>query len=1307
MTLSNAVCSKRYLQQSIDRQKNHSDSLSLLFLLVLVFCAIPKTLIASTEMQQSIYPTNKITQADWITGTTQDAAVDPAPGTNTMNGPAATDLAYRQWVTVDPLQSTRHEHTTTRLQDGRLLVVGGAGMGIILSSVELFDPNPDVQSQWSTGSPLTTARQGHTATLLDDGQVLVVGGLGNGARLQSVERYDPDADKWHTVASLQIARSDHTATLLSDGRVLVIGGVGASESGGFGGGDSAEIYNPATNRWQQIAPMTVGRFNHRTLRLTQEGGRDLILVTGGQASLFEALDSVALYDVTANAWIDTIPLQQARYDHTMTLLNDGRIMVTGGRGNGADLDASLRSTTEIIDIAQVTAVLGQATQNIDQNVDQEIFSDSLEKTVESRMSRMRGMDLDTWHYVAPLRGARTGHTATLLSDGRLLLVGGLGAGGVLAEVLLYDPTIGDLGYWSTVATLNAARYNHTATYLVDGRVLIVGGFDDGVGNTLATVEEYAPRSTPPVGKWSLLAPVDKPRFLHTATLLSNGRLLVAGGLNDALRSTELFDVSSGVVGHWQPGPDMHQARYLHTATLIEPPDGLDATTSPVIVVGGIDEDSSPVSQVEYYHSDIGSDTGSDIDSDNSTNAFGKWTLLPALNKPRYRHTATLLQDGRLLVAGGFGLGGRLGHVEYYDTSQLVTRTHRAGSQDAGELGVWVEATPMNSVRDRHTATLLHDGRILVTGGRDASGLGLATAEIYDPQEDRWTTIDPMQDARQFHTATLLPDGRVLIIGGQNRGINLRSVEVYDPTVGTQGAWRQLMPMNAARYLHTATLLPNGHVMVVGNVGTTSSAEIFDIGANRWATTGPLRAPHDRHTATCLQDGRVVVIGAGFVTEPAVEVFDTTGNATQFVVLPEIDVFVTNDADQDSFFATKEEIALAPETYLYNLPVTFQVVITNYGPIDVKLIEIDNLTNGRAQNIANSSCAARVNDTLSPGESLTCTFETTVLADDALVLNNAIQVVAEADNSPFAIGQLAIDKRISVISTPDLQPQFSIEQLVDANGDGVFGDQEDAAIPLEDVTMQLRITNEGLEQLHLDQIVDYQGATIWGDDISFCATGSAATMSALSTLDAGESFTCFFRDFSPLKDAIRLPYTTTIVLHDDDGNVVTPKTATLVGTEDQKPRIDIWQPDPEQVQEIPSPNSEIACHVRVTNQNPYEPVTLIKLQQEVQVTPEEGSMTTVLQAEDTNTLCRMPRTIPVGETYSCTYYRYVEGMGGEQIACLVTVLAEDDDGNQTSIAKTTDIYTFISPTALPLMDEPVLENPNETYQLFMPFIVVDR
>src|ERR1035437_7928354 len=225
---------------------------------------------------------------------------------------------------------------------------------------------------------------------------------------------------------------------------------------------------------------------------------------------------------------------------------------------------------------------------------------------------------------------------------------------------------------------------------------------------------------------------------------------------------------------WTTNGPLHTARYGHTATLL--PNGM------VIVVGGRDSNSVSLASAELY--------------DQST---GTWTNTGSLNVARYDHTATLLTSGKLMVVGGIGTHP-VSLVELYDPP----------------TGIWTtNSLTLNTARFRHTATLLSDGKVLVAGG--GNGGFLSSAEGFDPVTGAWTpTVNPLATGRVLHTATLLGNGKVLVAGGAgtNAGVPgiVSSAELYDPA---NGMWTTVNPMNPGRYRHTATLLPNGKVMVAG------------------------------------------------------------------------------------------------------------------------------------------------------------------------------------------------------------------------------------------------------------------------------------------------------------------------------------------------------------------------------------------------------------------------------------------------------------------------------------------------------------
>lgn len=316
------------------------------------------------------------------------------------------------------------------------------------------------------------------------------------------------------------------------------------------------------------------------------------------------------------------------------------------------------------------------------------------------------------------------------------------------------------------------------------------------------------------------------RSAHTATVLTNNTVLVAGGddaTNTVRSSAEIYYPDTG---GWTNTGSMSDGRAYHTAVLLS--DGK------VLVAGGIVGSSGTRTSAEIYNP-----------------ATGTWTNAGNMATGRHSHTATLLTNGQVLIAGGQPSGGGyLASVELYDPTS----------------GTWTNVSSMPVSRFLHTATRLSDGRVLVAGGFGSTGKVLYNAELYDPVAKTWTTVvdGGLLAGRYGHNAILLPDSRVLFVGGVSGGGALDSVELFDITLGSD-QWTGAASLNHARGYSGASLLPNGRVLVVGGVGggggALASTELYDIATDSWSLTGSLIAGRFSPPTVLMAKGKVLSSGS--------------------------------------------------------------------------------------------------------------------------------------------------------------------------------------------------------------------------------------------------------------------------------------------------------------------------------------------------------------------------------------------------------------------------------------------------------------
>lgn len=324
-------------------------------------------------------------------------------------------------------------------------------------------------------------------------------------------------------------------------------------------------------------------------------------------------------------------------------------------------------------------------------------------------------------------------------------------------------------------------------------------------------------ATPRVGTVSPAAPMLEPRSGHTATLLPDGKILIAGGMRrnqDFYKSAELYDPATG---KFQLTGEMSERRVGQIAVLLR--------TGKVLIAGG-------------WVGRGGTDSAELYDP-----ASGKFTAISKMTVRRGRPSATLLDDGDVLIVGGEENDNEsLASAEIFHVKTLSF--HATGS--------------MHRARVSHTATLLLDGRVLVAGGY-ADGVS-SSAEIYDPKTGHFIETGGMTKERCKHTAGLLPDGRVLIAGGSdNRGWNgnLSSAEIYDP--GT-GKFTPASSLNDSRFKlpDEAVRLADGKLLIAGG---SKEVEVFDPVSGKFVVAaGEIADARHYMAETKLKDGSVLLTG---------------------------------------------------------------------------------------------------------------------------------------------------------------------------------------------------------------------------------------------------------------------------------------------------------------------------------------------------------------------------------------------------------------------------------------------------------------
>lgn len=835
------------------------------------FCSIAALLVLPTYAQAQSPQISNLTPISGAVGTLvtivgTNFGATPGTSTVTFNGTTATPSSWSASSVTVPVPPGA---TTGNV----VVTVGGVSSNNVSFTVATANLT-------LTGS-LATARMFHTATLLNSGTVLVAGGVDGFAydALSSAELYSPVTATFTTTGNLNTARIFNTATLLTNGQVLIAGG---SDSNWNQVG-TAELYDPASGIFTFTGSLNGTRTSH-TATLLNNGK---VLMVGGWNSSGGTITSDAagseLYDPTTGTFVPSGNLNTPRDTHTATLLNDGTVLIVGG----FDSNSNILSSAEVYDpVAGTFTVTGS------------------------------------------LNVGRAVHTATLLNNGMVLIAGGYDTNGnAIASAELYDPATGS---FAVTGGMNTPRYDGAqGTLLNNGMVLFAGGQDNN-GNTLASAELYDPAT----GTFTVTGSMNATRQSLTTTLLSNGQVLVAAGMDyyaNVLNSAELYQPSTLI-----------PAGLVSIAVSPSNPSISVGTTEPFTATGTFTDNSTQtLASVTWSSSDttiatISNDasdrgnavavaTGSVTVSACTGSLCGSTTItvLPAVPPPSITSlspTSGVVGTAVAITGANFGTMQGTSTVSFNGTTATtitnwgstsivatvptgattgnvvvtVGGVSSSGLNFAVQSGGFVASSgQMGISRFGQTATQLATGQILITGGMSTSGVA-NSAELYTPANQTFAAANVMNVARWLHTATLLNDGTVLIAGGSDLANQetLDSAEIYNPATGTFTLLSNTL--NTARVGHTATLLNNGQVLIVGGsdpeTGLIADAELYDPPTQTFIDLGDTNAPRYAHTATMLQNGQVLI--AGGQTDPiptaaynTAEIFDPVSQTFMPVPVP--------------------------------------------------------------------------------------------------------------------------------------------------------------------------------------------------------------------------------------------------------------------------------------------------------------------------------------------------------------------------------------------------------------------------------------
>ncbi|MDO8806108.1 MAG: kelch repeat-containing protein [Elusimicrobiota bacterium] len=848
------------------------------------------------------------------------------------------------------------------LRAGQVLLCGGQSAAANTTITELCETYDPVTNTRATAGPMVSPRMGQAATLLRSGRVFVTGGrLWNTAALPipawfyetTNEMFDPEggaagAGSWTPVSALNSGRIGHTATVLNNGKIMIAGGYNAARylycqapepdsledecwhieydiadtqgAGNWGYLDGAEFFDPNGAR-VVLAEETYGEIPYRVSqqsavlepdgRWRMHGGYGNIVPTFFTNSPALTTDSIiyltlapalGLHHATINNaptpsiikfplkfplarpvsgmlvnadafisppsdskvpsfTIDTaeflLPRSRAPVDGFKVGLHlgdkfdpgdfDGRVTLASPTGTAVFPKTTVSSgespNTTSISVSGMNLALdlypsktGTITGGLTANV--KLTLPSTFRSVVGVASVLGGTILDNGNQYSIV--FKSGGTGTFDIPGAPISC-------VDDSCVFEDVTVAFTGLSGEMTNLTTLESGTTyyATVNPSTNGLGVNPQQVLVGDpiVLSLELDYIARQVSALDR--------EPTYnFDRSTMVIRG-MIFSSELAYTPNSNTWADLADK-----QVSPAMEMPSFNHTALLTPAGD--------TAIIGGRNCENAPTVDCLRTAMTFNAQSVDTTFIPVYTNQAGTidWPLGNSLVSKRAFHTSTLLPDGRILTCGGSDGVKPLSTCELMDP---LTKT-------------WAATAPMYSPRANHTATLLPNGNVLAAGGITPSGIAVNSAEIFYSQTGRWVPTSSLANARQLHTATLMPDGNVLVTGGSTLSSYSNSAEIY---ITSAALWINGGTLGYGRSQHTATLLKNGNVLLAGGVtsaGATSRAEVYNYTSRTFADTGnTMTRARYSHTANQLRDGSVIVIGGTDNTESMnySEIFDGT------------------------------------------------------------------------------------------------------------------------------------------------------------------------------------------------------------------------------------------------------------------------------------------------------------------------------------------------------------------------------------------------------------------------------------------------